>query len=231
MKRRLVLGAARRKFSRVKGKLLLPILVMFVFALTRLPGLMPPSFSAAYAIAFCAGVFFPKKTAWWLPIATLLATDLALNFYYQFGLGIECFTLTVILYMMGNYVGYAALIWLGQRFNRKTSLVGLLGGGILGAILFYLITNTLSWLINPFHHPEYTRNLAGWIWALTKGTGGWPETWTFFRNTLLSGGLFTGLFGLAVKFNEASEEAEEKAEKEEEEPAAEHVPEPEESKA
>ena len=81
----------------------------------------------------------------------------------------------------------------------------MLGGGLVGAILFYLITNTAAWLFNPFQNPEYTKTLAGWIIALTKGTGGYPETWEFFRNTLLSGGLFTGLFAGAMKLTAAAE--------------------------
>jgi Leu/Phe-tRNA-protein transferase len=49
------------------------------------------------------------------------------------------------------------------------------------------------------------KTFIGWLTALTKGTAGWPHTWEFFRNTLLSGGLFTGLFVGAMKFTEESE--------------------------
>lgn len=213
----------------MKGKLFLPILLLLMLALSRVPNLMPPNFSAVYAIAFCAGVFFPGRLVWWIPAVTLLVTDLALNCYYQFSLGYECFTVPVLIYMAGNYVGYAALYLLGKRFTPKTSFHWLLGGGLLGAVLFYLITNTLSWLLNPFHNPEYTRDLAGWIRAMTLGTGNWPETWTFFRNTLMSGGLFTGLFVGAVKLNEASAKEEEKEESKE--PVAEPSEKPEEAGA
>ena len=204
-------------------------MLLVVFALSRTPHLMPPNFSAAYAIAFCAGVFFPKRMAWWIPIVTLLATDLALNCYYQFSLGYPCFTVPVLVYMLGNYVGYAGLIWLGKKFTPKTSFLWLLSGGMLGAVLFYIVTNTMSWLLNPFHNPEYTKNLTGWLWAMSKGTFGWPETWTFFRNTMLSGGLFTGLFVGAVKMNEASAKEEEKEDAKE--PAAEPSEKPEEAGA
>jgi hypothetical protein len=54
--------------------------------------------------------------------------------------------------------------------------------------------------------------------ALTKGTGGYPTTIQFFINTLLSGGLFTGLFAGAMKLSDAAESA---AEKEPREAAAE----------
>ena len=52
--------------------------------------------------------------------------------------------------------------------------------------------------------------------ALTTGTAGWPQTWEFFRNSLLSGGLFTGLFAGAMKASQAVESAREKGEAEEE---------------
>lgn len=196
--------------GRVKSKVLMPLALMVVFALSRIPGMLPQNFSAAYALAFCAGVYFSGRMAWWLPLTTLLVTDIGLNCYYRFYLGYHVFDLPILKYQLFNYAAYAALIWLGRRFKPQTSFSGLLGGGILGALLFYFITNTASWFFNPFQNPEYTKTLLGWITALTKGTGGYPQTWEFFRNTLLSGGLFTGLFVGAAKMVEASESAQEK---------------------
>ena len=66
----------------------------------------------------------------------------------------------------------------------------------------------------------------GWIWALTKGASGWPETWTFFRNTLLSGGLFTGLFVAAMKLNDAAEAKEAEVEEAPQETPAEPAEKP-----
>ena len=166
---------------------------------------MPLNFSVAYAFAFCAGVFFPRQLVWWLPFATLLATDIALNFYYQYAYLIDdVWSARNLANLAFNYAAYAVLIFLGRRFKPQSSFIGLLGGGLLGAILFYFITNTASWLFNPFHNPEYTKNFAGWLIALTKGTGGYPSTWEFFRNTLLSGGIFTALFAAAQKLTAES---------------------------
>ncbi len=205
----------------MKGKIFLPLALMLVFVLSRVPGMLPQNFSAAYALVFCAGVYFSGRLAWWLPLVTLFVTDVGLDLYYRFYLGWHVFDVPTIKYQLINYVAYVCLIWLGRRFKPHASFLALLGGGVLGAMLFYLITNTASWLFNPFQNPEYTRTLLGWLTALTKGTSGWPETWEFFRNTLLSGGLFTGLFVGAMKMVEASESAKEK------EPAEEPVPEPE----
>jgi hypothetical protein len=187
----------------VKSKILLPAIFIVVFALSRIPGLMPLNFSVAYAFAFCAGVYFRGPLAWWLPLGVMLATDLGLNIYYA-AHGVAVWDAVNLENLAFNYVAYALLIWLGRRFKPQSSLAGLLGGGILGAILFYFITNTASWLFNPFHNPEYTKTLTGWIVALTKGTGGYPPTWEFFRNTLMSGGLFTALFVAVAKLTAES---------------------------
>lgn len=206
-------------FGNVNGKWSkwLPYVFMLIAALSRWPKLFPPNFSAFYGLAFCAGAFFPRTVKWWLPLGTLVVTDIALDFYYQ----------SFSAMQLVNYVGYALIILVGTRFNHRSRFLGLLAGGIVGAILFYLITNTASWLSNP----EYTKDLAGWIKALTIGTAGYPPTLEFFRNTLMSGGLFTGLFAGALKLTEAAEPAEEKEKEPAEEPEGEEAPAPEEGKA
>ncbi len=203
----------------MNGKLALPIVLMLVLAITRVPGMLPDNFSAVYALVFCAGVFIPGRLGAYLPLTTLLVSDLALNLYYQFALGWAVFTPAKLFYLGGNYLAYAGMWLLGRRFKPGSSLTGLLGGGILGALLFYLVTNTIAWLFNPFGNPEYTRTLAGWLQALTGGTAGWPHTWEFFRNTLLSGGLFTGLFAGAMKLANALEPEEVEEAEEAETPA------------
>jgi hypothetical protein len=205
-----------------KSNLLPAVLMMITFALSRWPGVLPDNFSAAYALVFCAGVYFPGRLAWWLPMATLLATDALMNvFYYRVA--------PVSTYMVVSYVTYAAIIALGRRFKARASWIKLVNGGLLGAILFYFVTNTAAWLQDP----AYVKTLAGWIQALTTGVPGFPPTWVFFWKTLLSSGLFTGLFVGAMKFSEKTEATAEK-ESAESEPADETEdspePSPEESK-
>lgn len=195
----------------------LPLLLLVVLALTRIPGVLPHNFSAVYALLFCAAIYFSGWVAWVLPLATVLVTDVLLNLYYQ--------AAPVRLEMLGNYAAYLGIIWLGRRFSRRSAFSSLLGGGILGAIIFYLVSNTMSWLSDA----AYTKDLSGWIQALTVGTPGWPHTWEFFRNTLMSGGLFTGLFAGAMKLSEAPEPKTEEDEAPSEEP--EEAPEPGEAKA
>jgi len=202
---------------------ILPIILMVVFACTRWPGLFPKewsNFSAAYALVFCAGVYFPKPLAWWLPPSTLILSDVALNVFYYHEPPLS-------RYMVINYVMYVLLIWLGRRHSPKDPWWKLVFGGTAGALLFFFVTNTIAWLQND----HYEKNLNGWLQALVTGIPGWPPPWMFLRNSLLSGGLFTGLFAGAMKLSEAAESAREKQAPEpaEEEPKAEA--EPEESKA
>ncbi len=159
----------------------------------------------------------------------ILATDLGLNCYYQHeNPGYNVWSGSNLANLSFNYLAYTALIFLGRCFKRTDSVFKLVGGSLLGAILFYLITNTASWLFNPFNNPEYTKTITGWIIALTKGVGGYPETWEFFRHTLLSAGLFTAFFAAAEKAT-AESPADKTAGVAEPEPEAE--PQPEESKA
>ncbi|MGD0252614.1 MAG: DUF6580 family putative transport protein [Verrucomicrobiota bacterium] len=195
----------------------LPAVFLALFALSRWPGLLPPNFSAATALAFCAGVYFRGAAAWWLPLGTMLATDVALNvFYYH--------VVPLGTYLLLNYAIYAGLIGLGKWFGRRAAFLKLLLGGLLGAVIFYLVTNTLSWLQDA----AYAKTIAGWIQALTTGRlDVHPTTWEMFRNTLGSGGLFTALFAGSAKLTESTESpADKKAgARDDEEPEAEETPE------
>jgi hypothetical protein len=208
-----------------KRNLWLPILLMAVLAFTRWPGLLPPNFSAVYALAFCGGFYFVGAMAWWVPMVALILSNTLLNWlYYDYPV--------VNIYMLLTYLAFAGIVGIGRLFRywlrqkphparlpAWKELTFLVGGGLLGAIVFYLITNTASWIFEP----TYPKTLAGWIKALTKGTDGWPQTWTFFRNTLLSSGLFSALFVGAMQLSERREPQEESAHEEEEEPALEEA--------
>lgn len=193
----------------MKKKLLWPVLFIVVFALSRWPGLMPQNFSATYAIMFCAGLYLPGRLGWIIPLGVLAVSDFLITlFFYLPG----DYTLGHLLLLQApNYLAYAGLIALGRIFGGKRPVWMLAGGGLLGALLFYIVTNTAAWLSLP-----YAKTLAGWIQAITTGLPGYPPTWEFFRNTLLSGGIFSGLFAGAMKLTEPSTSSESSREKEEE---------------
>jgi hypothetical protein len=130
-------------------------------------------------------------------------------------------------YMLVKTLAFVAIVALGRLFSRRANFFKLLGGGLLGALLFYFITNTASWL----NDPAYAKTIAGWIQSLTVGRPDFhPTTLEFFRNTLMSGGLFTALFVGAMKLTaDAESPQDKKAGVREEEP--EGAGKPEEAKA
>lgn len=212
--------------------MLLALGLMVVFAITRWPGFFPPelgTLSAAYAICFCAGVYFSKAIAWWLPLLTLFISDVALNLFYYDTPAVGDDTKYKWVYMLPNYVMYLALVGLGRMHSRKSAWWRLVFGGVGGAFLFFVVTNTIAWLQNP----DYPKTLDGWIRAMTTGIPGFPPPWLFLRNTLLSGGLFTGLFAAAMKLTASSESEldKEPVKHPEEESEGREVPEPEKADA
>ncbi len=177
---------------------------------------MPGNFSVAYAFFFCAGLYLPGVAGILIPLVIMTVTDLVISkFHYP-----QFFTwANFILDQSPNYLAYIGIMALGRMTGRKKPWWLLVTGGIVGAMLFYLVTNTASWFILG-----YAKTFAGWLRAMTTGQPGFPQTWEFFRNTLMSGGLFTGLFVGAMKLTEAEAEEKEEAPDESEEESGEKAP-------
>src|SRR2546423_2821051 len=180
---------------------------MVVMAIAMWPGVSDPmaralglnnglNFSPAYALAFCAGVYFPKRLRWTFPLGMFVIVNIATNIHY----GVPPFH----RYLFVKIAAFSLLIWLGTRYSAKNKWFKLVRGGLLGAILFYVVTNTASWLWDP----AYPKTIVGWLQALTIGTPGYPPTIQFLLNSLISGGLFTGLFAGAMKLTAADEATE-----------------------
>ena len=77
----------------------------------------------------------------------------------------------------------------------------LIGGGVLGACVFFFGSNTLVWLSDPV----YAKTVAGWIQSFTVGKAGFPPAILFLRNTVISGALFTAVIVFAVQYARAVE--------------------------
>lgn len=142
--------------------------------------------SPVMAIAFCGAVYFRNKVMWLVPFLALSLSDLYINHYYAREFG---YTWPVAGFV-ARTACFAAALGIGAVVARRKSWLGLLNGSLLGAILFYLITNSQSWLSDPF----YAKTVAGWWQALTVGHPEFPPTIYFFRNTLFGDLMFTGFF-------------------------------------
>ena len=199
-------------------KIWLPLLLMLIFAVSRWPGMLPQNFSAAHALLFCAAFWLPGWIGWVLPLATIIVTDILLNVF--------AYDVTVLdPRLVTNWMILALFVVLAKWLARRRSYGRVFLGTLFGALLFYLVSNSVSWMVNP----AYTKTIAGWVQALTVGLPGFPPTWMFGLKTLLGTGLFTGLFAGAMKLSEAMDatEPEPEAEDTEEDEAKPSDPSPE----
>ncbi len=169
---------------------------MLVFAASRLPGMLPQNFSAAHALLFCAAFWLPGWMGWVLPLATIIVTDILLNLFH--------YSMPVMVpELVVNWMILALFVVLAKWLARRRSYGRVFVGTLIGALLFYLVSNTVSWMVNP----AYAKTIAGWVQALTVGLPGFPPTWLFGLKSLLGTGLFTGLFVGAMKWSEAIDDA------------------------
>ncbi len=99
----------------------------------------------------------------------------------------------VSISMAGVYACYLIAATAGG-FLRSRGFLALAGATVANSLLFYVVTNSLAWIGNA----NYAQTAAGWVQALTVGQAGFPPTWVFFRNSLLSDALFTALFVVVV---------------------------------
>jgi len=180
--------STRGATSRTTWLLALMILLIAGFRVTRAT-MMPefPNFSPLTAVAFCGGLLLPGVIAWVVPFGALLLSDVILSSV----LGYPLFSLA----QASVWVCVLGLICLGRLLAARGSfgMGSFFATLISGSFLFYLFTNALSWLMNP----AYPSGFGGLWMALTIGLPGYPPTWTFFRNSLVSDLIFAS-FLLAV---------------------------------
>ncbi len=147
-----------------------------------------PNFQPLPALFLCSIIFLRGTKAWALPVvAWLLSNPLAsfLQGYDPFEAG------------GGVIVAFLALLLTGAMalpFRKSPSAALILGGGLIAALLFHLVTNAAVWLADPLYAKS-----AGGLWqALWSGrpTDLMPS-WVFLRNLAGANLLFTALFLLA----------------------------------
>ena len=170
-------------------------IVIGLFAQSGSIGLL--NFAPLAAIALCAAAYLPAKYKFTVPMIALLISDVVLNIHYGFSL--------LSPFVLSHYLGFALVGCLGLLLRNRRSLKTLLPASIAGSLIFYIVTNSVSWLFDP----GYVKNFAGLTQALTVGLPQYSATptWMFFRNSVVSDLLFTGLFVLCMNFGRSSERA------------------------
>jgi hypothetical protein len=129
------------------------------------------------AVALFSGVFFAnRKIALLIPITAMFVSDLFLGLHST---------------MLGVYVSFGLIALLGMQM-KQVSIKSVLGNSLLGAIIFFVVTNFAVWVAGWYGH-----TFAGLVVCYEMAI-------PFFRATLASSVLYSGLlfggFYLAEKF-------------------------------
>lgn len=154
-----------------------------------LPGFMPLA-----AVSLCAGVYLPRRLALAVPLGILMLSDAIIDAHYgpQFH-----------FFSAGTFANYAllALVGLGGMTLRRAlpgrtpGFAPVLAATLAGSVFFYAASNFLACLGSP----DYPQTAAGFFQALTVGLPGYLPSYVFFRNGLVSDGLYSMVFVACVR--------------------------------
>ena len=143
----------------------------------------PPNFSPVEAVALFGGAFFASRAlAFAVPLAAMLVSDLALGLVhgtlYAGWIGSTGFWLV--------YLCIAASVALGFGLRGRAGAGRVLGYGLAGSVLFFLVTNFGAWLASPV----YPATGAGLAQAYVAGIPffQWTVAGTLAYAALLFGG-------------------------------------------
>jgi hypothetical protein len=141
-----------------------------------------PNFNPIGAVALMGGILFGKKLlAYAVPLGAILIGDIilgtksAMNAEYLFSSS---------FFMV--YLSYAVIITIGIALAKKPNLINVLGGSLVAAAGFFLISNAGAWISLDV----YPKSLGGLVAAYKAGI-------PFFRSTLVSQVIFSlGIYGV-----------------------------------
>jgi hypothetical protein len=145
-------------------------------------------FTPLMAFALCGGAFLPKRIALWLPVAAVVLTHGIINaidgqpFLHAYGLVTAAAVVAVSI--------------AGVVIKKKASAAVLFGTCFASTVLFYLMSNTVSFFMDP----AYAKTAGGWWQAITVGRPEFaPQTWVFLVRQMTGDLVFTALFYAAFR--------------------------------
>ena len=138
----------------------------------------PPNFSPIAALALFGGAqFADKRLAFLVPLAAMFLSDMIL----------ELHSLIPVI-----YGSFALIVCLGFWLRRRQNVRAIGGAAIVGALLFFVLTNFGVWAMGQMYPKTPAGLLDCYVAAIP-----------FFQNTLLSNLFYSALLfgGLAIAEN------------------------------
>jgi hypothetical protein len=147
---------------------------------TWLIGCMPLS-----AVALCAGIFLPRRWSLVVPLGILLISDWIIDLH--FGVAFFGGAMLVRYVLLAAIGGGGMYVRLQPGWQRPLPV---LLSAAFCATLFYVVSIVFTWAGSP----DYAQSLAGLGQALTVGLPGYPPSYYFYRNALVSDLLYSIVF-------------------------------------
>jgi len=135
------------------------------------------------AVVVAGAVYLPRRVAFAVPFGALFISTVVVNWAKGWPVA-SPYTAVVAL----CFVLVFAMAWMIRGTRRVPAVVGMT---VAGTLVFYLLSNTVSWVFEP----AYARSLAGWLQAQTVGLPlpGAPPSWWFLLKSLAGDLLFAAL--------------------------------------
>lgn len=137
----------------------------------------PPNFTPVFGALLFAGAHLRRRDSIWYPVALLGASDVALNtLVYHAPVG-----WTELL----GLLAFASVALVGRWLRNRVTTRTVLAASLAGPTAFFVISNFAVWVGSRMYPATWNGLVACYVAALP-----------FFRNSLLSGMLFSAvLFG------------------------------------
>ncbi len=141
----------------------------------------PPNFSPVFGALLFGGAYLKSRDSVWFPVMLLAASDIVLT-KLIYRMELDWTSLLV-------WLGFAVVALIGRWLRNQVSVRTVLAAALAGPIAFFLISNFAVWLGWRMYPPSWQGLVACYLAGLP-----------FFRNSLLSSLLFSGLLFGAYEF-------------------------------
>ena len=157
----------------MKDKIFYLVFFGLILALSRIIP-HPPNFTPIIASAIMAPLLIKDRLfGIAVPIFAMFISDIIIGFYsYQFVIYSSILVIALVAPMRKNYIN-----------------LGIMAVG--GSVWFFITTNFAEWIIWDYYPKTFEGLIAAYTLALP-----------FFKNTLISTCLFTGLIAISIKYLE-----------------------------
>ncbi len=153
----------RSQTEKIIWSVCLIVVVLMIRTSDHMPNVVPIA-----AIALWAGAVWPMPGAMVVPLVAMLLADMVI--------GLASWPV-----MLAVYLSYGLIAGMGRWVKERFRPAKIVGTAMLGATVFYLITNAAVWWFDGLYPRTMTGLILSYFYALP-----------FYRSTLLGDIVYTG---------------------------------------